>query len=91
MLILPLVPSPAYYIIGLPLGFYLAFHWDKKIMGLYEGLCIALILVSIAAVWIVIRSVCVCVCVSVCVCVCVCVRARVRVSVERLLGEDTRI
>jgi MATE family multidrug resistance protein len=45
----------AYYVIGLPLGFYFAFKLDRKIYGLYEGLCLALILVSIAAVYIVVR------------------------------------
>jgi MATE family multidrug resistance protein len=42
-----------YWFIGLPLGYWLCFSWGQGAVGLWTGLCVALILIGIVllAVW----------------------------------------
>jgi MATE family multidrug resistance protein len=42
-----------YWFIGLPLGYWLCFSWNRGVVGLWTGLCVALILIGIVllAVW----------------------------------------
>ncbi|KAF8531340.1 mate-domain-containing protein [Gautieria morchelliformis] len=46
----------AYYMIGIPLGVYLAFKRDMKILGLWVGLTVALVYCAIVGVWLCVRA-----------------------------------
>jgi len=45
-------PSSAYYILGIPIGILVAFHFDFQLAGLWIGLMVALMYSSILSVWI---------------------------------------
>jgi MATE family multidrug resistance protein len=42
----------AYWVLGLPLGYYLCFRWSWGAAGLWIGLCIALILIGIVLLFV---------------------------------------
>eukprot|EP00126_Sphaerothecum_destruens_P012421 Sdes_comp21302_c0_seq1m19944 len=48
--------SICYYLVGLPFGFFMAYHLHQEVAGLWRGMFIALILVSSSAVWLIIRT-----------------------------------
>jgi MATE family multidrug resistance protein len=50
------ITNSAYYVIGLPLGIYLAFRWHLGIHGLWIGLTISLIYCSTVGSWICFRT-----------------------------------
>jgi len=41
----------AYWVIGLPLGYYLCFHEGWGAPGMWTGLCLALILIGVALIY----------------------------------------
>ncbi|KAG9077507.1 hypothetical protein FRC06_008875, partial [Ceratobasidium sp. 370] len=51
-----LVNITAYYVIGIPLGIYLAFWWDMHLKGLWVGLSVALFYSAFVSVWVVLRT-----------------------------------
>ncbi|KAG8752519.1 hypothetical protein FRC12_011911 [Ceratobasidium sp. 428] len=51
-----LVNVTAYYVIGIPLGIYLAFWWDMHLKGLWIGLSVALFYSAVVSVWVVLRT-----------------------------------
>ncbi|KAG8746275.1 hypothetical protein FRC10_005524 [Ceratobasidium sp. 414] len=51
-----LVNVTAYYVIGIPLGIYLAFWWDMRLKGLWIGLSVALFYSAVVSVWVVVRT-----------------------------------
>ncbi|KAB5592883.1 MATE efflux family protein [Ceratobasidium theobromae] len=51
-----LVNVTAYYVIGIPLGVYLAFWWDMKLQGLWIGLASALFYSAVVSAYVVLRT-----------------------------------
>ncbi|KZV96917.1 mate-domain-containing protein [Exidia glandulosa HHB12029] len=51
-----LINLTAYYVLGIPLGLYLAFPLGQELMGLWEGLTLSLIYASVVSTWIVLRT-----------------------------------
>lgn len=51
-----LVNVTAYYVIGIPLGIYLAFWWDMHLKGLWVGLSVALFYSAVVSVWVILRT-----------------------------------
>ncbi|EJD39135.1 multidrug/Oligosaccharidyl-lipid/Polysaccharide flippase [Auricularia subglabra TFB-10046 SS5] len=46
----------AYYVIGIPMGLYLAFPLSRGLAGLWEGLTVSLIYASVVSLWLVLRT-----------------------------------
>ena len=51
-----LITNSAYYLLGLPLGIYLAFSWHLGIYGLWIGLTVSLIYCSTLSSWVCFRT-----------------------------------
>ena len=50
------ISNSAYYILGLPLGIYLAFRWHIGLYGLWIGLTCSLVYCSTIGSWVCIRT-----------------------------------
>ncbi|KAG8733192.1 hypothetical protein FRC11_008051 [Ceratobasidium sp. 423] len=51
-----LVNVTAYYVIGIPLGVYLAFWWNMDLQGLWIGLATALLYSAVVSVYVILRT-----------------------------------